>query len=79
MKKLKLFLLAIFYIFLYFILTIGLYLTFSNHIYNESNLILASVSSIFVDLFILFVFIIIFRNKLIPDYYDFKKTLCTTY
>lgn len=73
MIKVKTFFKGLFYILLYFLLTLTVYLTLSKDVYNETNLVLANVSTIFADLLILFIFIIIFRKKLIPDFNDFKK------
>ena len=73
MKKFKLFLKSLFYIFLYFFLSFLIYSLLYKHIYNETNNVLSSLSTIFADLFILFLFIIIFRKKIVPDYTDFKK------
>jgi len=72
MNKIKLFFKGLSFIFLYFILTIGLYFTCWNHIYSD-NKFFSSTSNIFVTLLILFIFIIIFRDKIIPDFYNFKK------
>lgn len=73
MEKFKLFLKSLFYIFLYFFLSFLIYSLLYKHIYNETNNVLSSLSTIFADLFILFLFIIIFRKKIVPDYTDFKK------
>jgi len=73
MNKLKTFFMGLFFIFLYFFLSISMYLLLSKDIYNESNLLLSSTANIFVELLILFIFIIIFRKKIVPDFYDFKK------
>lgn len=73
MTKVKAFLKGLFFILLYFLLTILIYSTFYKDIYNENNLVLANISTIFADLLILFIFIIIFRKKLIPDFHKFKK------
>lgn len=73
MNKLKTFFMGLFFIFLYFFLSISMYLLLSKDIYNESNLLLSSTANIFVELLILFIFILIFRKKIIPDFYDFKK------
>lgn len=73
MEKFKLFFKSLFYIFLYFLLSILIYTLLYNHVYNEANIILANVSTIFSDLLILFVFIVIFRKKIVPDFNEFKK------
>ena len=73
MKKIKLFFKSLFFIFLYFFLSLSLYMILYKHIYNESNIMLANLSTIFADLLVLFIFIVIFRKKIIPDYNDFKK------
>ena len=70
--KIKNFFYGILYIILYFFLTIVVYSTFSKHIYDENNLLLANVSTICADLIILFIFIILFRKTIIPDFKEFK-------
>jgi len=76
MKIINKFFTGILYIFLYFIVTISLYLLFSNYVYSD-NTLLMSLSTIFVDLVTVFIFIIIFRKKIVPDFYDFKKNYKT--
>ncbi len=73
MNNIKNFFKGIFFIILYFILQIFIYALFYKDIYNKTNLVLANIATIFVDLLILFIFIIIFRKKLIPDFNNFKK------
>lgn len=70
--KTKKFLLGIFYIILYFILSVTLQLLLFDHI-NSDNFLLGDLTLLFINLFILFIFIIIFRKTLIPDYTDFLK------
>lgn len=73
MEKIKLFFKGIFYIILYFILTITLYSIFYDVVYEYDNLMISNMATIFIELLILFIFIIIFRKTIIPDFYDFKK------
>jgi len=77
MAKVKTFFKGLFFILLYFLLTIIIYATFYNDIYNDTNLILANVATIFADLLILFIFIVIFRKKIVPDFNEFKKNYKT--
>lgn len=72
MDKLKSFLLGIFYIFLYYILSLSIYYLLRNYI-GSTNLVLANTSTIFADILVLFIILIIFRKKIIPDFYEFKK------
>ena len=73
MNAIKSFFKGIFYIFLYFIITVLIYLLFGNEIYNTNDLFLANIATIVADLTIVFIFIIIFRKTIIPDFNDFKK------
>ena len=73
LNKIKIFFIGLGYIFLYFILSIGLQDMFYNDISNKTNPFLSNAAMIFTDLIVLLIFIIIFRKTLIPDYYDFKK------
>jgi len=73
MDKIKSFFKGLFDIFLYFLLTILVYGIFNQDISNTNNLLLSNLSTIVADLIILFMFIIIFRKTLIPDFNDFKK------
>ena len=73
MDKIKSFFKGLFDIFLYFLLTILVYGIFNQDISNTNNLLLSNLSIIVADLIILFMFIIIFRKTLIPDFNDFKK------
>lgn len=72
MNKIKTFFKGLFLIILYFLLQILIYSILYKDIYS-SNLVLGNLSTIFADLLILFIFIIIFRKKLIADYNEFKK------
>lgn len=40
---------------------------------SSNNLTLVNLSNLFINLFILVIFIFIFRKTLIPDFYEFKK------
>jgi len=62
------FLIIILYIFLSIILQLILIKDISSH-----NFSLVNLSYIFIELILLIVFILIFRKKLVPDFYDFKK------
>lgn len=73
MNNIKNFFKGIIYIVLYFILQIFIYALLYKDIYNKTNLVLANAATIFADLLILFIFILIFRKKLIPDFNNFKK------
>ena len=73
MGKVKTFFKGIFFILLYFLLSLIIYSFLYQDIYNETNLIIANIATIFADLLILFIFIFIFRKKIIPDFYNFKK------
>lgn len=73
MKKIKSFFQGIFDIILYFLITILIYGIFSREIYSVNNLFLSNIAILVADLTILFIFIIIFRKTLIPDFNDFKK------
>lgn len=73
MNAIKSFFKGTFYIFLYFIITVLIYLLFGNEIYNTNDLFLANIATIVADLTIVFIFIIIFRKTIIPDFNDFKK------
>lgn len=73
MNSIKTFFKGVFYIILYFLLQIFIYSIFYKDMYNKNNLVLANVATIFVDLLILFIFIVLFRQKLIPDFNEFKK------
>lgn len=73
MYKIKSFFKGIIYILVYFLLQIIIYSIFYKDIYNKNNLVLSNCANIFADLLLLFIFIIIFRKKLIPDFNDFKK------
>lgn len=73
MNKIKTFFKGIFFIILYFLVQIFIYAILYKDIYNTNNLILRNISTIFADLLTLFIFIIIFRKKLIPDFNEFKK------
>lgn len=56
----------------YLLLTFGLqFFLFQNN--DNNNLILLNLSSLFINLFILVIFVFIFRKTLIPDFYEFKK------
>lgn len=56
----------------YLLLAYGLQV-FLFHDKVDNNLILANLSNLFINLFILVIFIFIFRKTLIPDFYEFKK------
>lgn len=73
MKKIKQFLSALFYLFLYFLLSIFMYSLTYTHINNTANFALSNAAMIFADLTVLFIFIIIFRKNIVPDFDDFKK------
>lgn len=73
MTKVKMFFKGILYILLYFFLQILLYSTFYSDIYNNTNTYLANCATIFVDLLILFIFILIFRKILVPNFNEFKS------
>lgn len=62
---------SFFYIIFYFILSIIVYNLFN--ISSNDNSLMLNVINICSDLIILFIFIIIFRNNIVPDFYDFKK------
>ena len=72
MEKVKLFLKGILYILLYFIITIFIYSLFYTHIYGD-NLILANLATILSDLIVLFIFIVVFRKTIVPDFHYFKN------
>ena len=72
LTKIIFFFKALFFLFLYFIISILVYAIFSTQI-SQNNLVLANSANILADLIILFTFIIIFRKTLIPDYHGFKK------
>ncbi|MBE6156163.1 MAG: CPBP family intramembrane metalloprotease [Firmicutes bacterium] len=59
-------------VFFYFIVVVSLQLTFKRDVMS-SNTWIANISSIFIELIVLTIFIFIFRKTIIPDYYEFKK------
>lgn len=59
-------------IILYFIIVVSLQLSFRQDMIS-SNLWLANLSSIFVELVTLIIFIFIFRKTIVPDLKDFKE------
>lgn len=61
-----------FFIIVLYILIAGVVGYFCSKDMSSSNFILANLSSIFVELVILTIFILIFRKTIIPDFYDFK-------
>lgn len=73
MDKVKFFLKGILDIFLYFVLSILICGIFNRDITNTNNLTISTLSLIVADLIILFMFILIFRKTIIPDFNDFKK------
>lgn len=71
-NKIILFIKQILTIFLYIILTISLQLLFLNSLKN-SNIYVINLCYIFIDLIILIIFLILFKEIIVPDFYDFKK------
>lgn len=64
------------YIILYFLLSILTYIIFYKYVYNN-NVNISNYATMFCDLLVLLILILIFRKKIIPDYYSFKKKYIT--
>ena len=59
-------------ILLYFFLAVFLQVVFYKFL-TASNLVLANLSYILIELLIMTIFIVIFRHQIVPDFADFKK------
>lgn len=60
------------FIILYFMMIIAIQSPLIKDL-NSTNLFIANISSIFAEILVSTIFILIFRKTLIPDFYDFKN------